>query len=209
MKLNKITPIDAQRIKKSDREFSALLRQNSNFLRKLVWGYIKKNSLNNSDSEIFEDAYQEACLSLWSKALDKYNGSTKFSTFAYKVIKNDILAFLQKRSSFTSKRGDFISIEKLKTNKESQSGSEYFENSWKVDLKKRCFEDSLIEKMDEENLKNNFSSIDLKIYELKSRGWSGKNIAQALGMNFHTYKSHLYGSYIPKMKKIGVEINEE
>lgn len=208
--LNKITTQDAQQILSSDRQFSSFIRKNSNFLRKIVWAYLRKNNLNANDSEIFEDAYQEACLSLWSKALPKYNGSTKFSTFAFRVIKNDVLAFLQKRSNFESHRGQNISIENLKhTNqKDGDVSGEYRESLFKVNKTKRTLEDQVIEFVDEERKVKNFSSIDLKIYEFRKRQWKRDDIANALGMNIHTYKAHLYGSYFPKMKALGIEENE-
>lgn len=210
IKLNKITTVDAQQILSSDRQFSLFIRKNSNFLRKIVWGYIRKNNLNANDSEIFEDAYQEACLSLWNKALPKYNGSTKFSTFAFRVIKNDVLAFLQNRSKFESYRGQNISFENLKhkNQKEGDTSGEYRESLFKMNKIKKSFEDQIIDSVDEEKKTKNFSSIDLKIYELRKRQWKREDIAHALGMNIHTYKAHLYGSYFPKMKSLGIEENE-
>lgn len=210
IKLNNITTLDAQQILSSDRMFSSFVRKNSNFLRKIVWGYLRKNNLNANDSEIFEDAYQEACLSLWSKALPKYNGSTKFSTFAYRVIKNDVLAFLQKRSSFESHRGQNVSMENMKhkNQKDGDISGEYRESLFKINKTKKSLEDQVIESVDEEKKTKNFSSVDLKIYELRKREWKRDDIAHALGMNVHTYKAHLYGSYFPKMKALGIEENE-
>lgn len=207
--LNKITTLDAQQILSSERTFSSFIRKNSNFLRKIVWSYLRKNNLNANDSEVFEDAYQEACLSLWSKALPKYNGSTKFSTFAYRVIKNDVLAFLQKRSSFESHRGQNVSIENMRhKNQKDDTAGEYRESLFKINKNKKSFEDQVIDSIDERNKTKNFSSIDLKIYELRKREWKRDDIAHALGMNVHTYKAHLYGSYFPKMKSLGIQENE-
>jgi RNA polymerase sigma factor (sigma-70 family) len=208
LKLNKITVDDAQRIKSSDREFSRFIRTNSNFLRKIVWSYLRKNSLNENDSELFEDAFQEALLSLWLKALPKYNGSTKFSTFAYRVIKNDVLGFLQSRSKFESNIGQNVSMEKLKKGDANELSGEYKESLFKQNKTKISFEDQIIETMDEKKRISDFSAIDFKIYNFRKLGWKRDAIAQALGMNVHTYKAHLYGSYFPKLKKLGIEDNE-
>jgi RNA polymerase sigma factor (sigma-70 family) len=205
-KLNKITVTDAQEILSSDRKFSIFVKKNSNFLNKLVWTYLRKNSLNDNDSEVFNDVMQEALLSLFQKALPKYNGSTKFSTFAYQVIKNDILAFLQKRSRFEADRGSMISLEKLKKNKgdEASMSGEYNESIFK-NKNKYSFDDEVINRVDVENKKNKLSSIDHKIYEMRNRGWGRDKICQALDLNIHTYKMYLYGSYFPKMIKLGLE----
>jgi RNA polymerase sigma factor (sigma-70 family) len=116
MKLSRVTVEDAQLLYNNQREFSKFVRENENFLRKLVHKYINKNRLNQNDSELFEDAKQEALLSLWNKALPKFNGSTKFSTFAFTVIKNDLMQFLQKKTKFEKETGETLSIENLKRN---------------------------------------------------------------------------------------------
>jgi RNA polymerase sigma factor (sigma-70 family) len=198
MKLSKITVEDAIRIQKNEREFTKFINENSNFINKLVHKYVyKKNRLNLNDSELFEDAKQEALLSLWSKALPKYNGSNKFSTFAYVVIKNDLIQFLQRKSKFEQEKGELISIESLKRNFNGDGGgnSEYLENKWQIDPRKVTFEESLIKKIQSETDVQKIHRTDYVIIELRKRNFSREKIAQALGLNIHSYKTYYYNVF--------------
>lgn len=206
MKLSSITVDDAGTLLKDERKFSSFVRKNSNYINKIVHRYVGKNRLNGNDSEVFHDAYQEAVLSLWSKALPKYNGKTRFSTFAYTVVKNDILRFLQDRTKFESKNGEVFSIfsPSMTRSFEGTESQEFKENIWKVDPRKRSFEDSLIDEiMNEQNAKK-LDRKDKIILELKKRNYSRDDIAQALGMNIHSYKAYYYGSFQPKMKSMNI-----
>ena len=194
MKLSKVTIEDAKLLYTNQREFSKFVKENENFLRKLVHKYINKNRLNQNDSELFEDAKQEALFSLWSKALVKFNGSTKFSTFAFTVIKNDLMQFLQKKTKFEKETGETLSIENLKRNfnGEGNASLEYQENNWKIDPRKINFENSLVEKIQQETDVKKISRTDYIILELKKRNFSREKIAAALGLNIHTYKTYYY-----------------
>jgi hypothetical protein len=46
MKLNKVTPNDAKSILSNDRMFAKFLKENSNFLNKLVHKHVSNNRLN-------------------------------------------------------------------------------------------------------------------------------------------------------------------
>lgn len=194
MKLSRVTVEDAKLLHSNPREFSRFVKENENFFRKLVHKYINKNRLNQNDSELFEDAKQEALLSLWNKALVKFNGTTKFSTFAFTVIKNDLMQFLQKKSKFEKETGETLSIEQLKRNfnGDGNASLEYQENNWKIDPRKINFENHLIEKIQQETDIKKISRTDYIILELKKRNFSREKIAAALGLNIHTYKTYYY-----------------
>jgi RNA polymerase sigma factor (sigma-70 family) len=194
MKLSRITVEEARFLHANDREFAKFVRENENFLRKLIHKYINKNKLNQNDSELFDDARQEALLSLWGKALLKFNGSTKFSTFAFTVIKNDLMQFLQRKTKFEKETGETLSIENLKRNYngEGSAGLEYQESNWKIDPRKTNFESELIEKIHQDSDVKKISRIDYIILELKKRNYSREKIATAVGLNIHSYKTYYY-----------------
>ena len=200
MRLSKVTVEQARFLHGNHREFAKFVRENENFLRKLIHKYINKNRLNHNDSELFEDAKQEALTSLWSKALLKFNGSTKFSTFAFTVIKNDLMQFLQKKVKFEKETGETLSIENLKRNfnGDGTSGLEYQENNWKVDPRKTSFENELVEKIQQESIIKKISRTDYVILELKKRNFSREKIAAALGLNIHSFKTYYYKVFVPR-----------
>ena len=214
MRLSKITVDQARFLHKNPREFQKFIKDNENFLRKLVHKYINKNRLNQNDSELFEDAKQEALISLWSKALLKFNGSTKFSTFAFTVIKNDLMQFLQKKVRFEKETGETLSIEQLKRNYtgEDSGGSEYLENNWKVDPRKTSFENDLIEKIQQDSSIKKISRTDYIILELKKRNYSREKIASALGLNIHSFKTYYYKVFVERCSDFinkTLEVEEE
>ena len=198
MKLSRVTVEDAIRLQKNEREFTKFINENSSFINKIVHKYVyKKNKLNLNDSELFEDAKQEALLSLWTKALPKYNGTNKFSTCAYVVIKNDLIQFLQRKTKFEKEKGEVLSIESLKRNFNNLEGgnSEYLESNWQIDPRKITFEESLIKKIQSETDIQKICRTDYIIIELKKRNFSREKIAQALGLNIHSYKTYYYNVF--------------
>ena len=200
MRLSRVTVEEARYLHSNHREFAKFVRENENFLRKLIHKYINKNKLNQNDSELFDDARQEALTSLWSKALLKFNGTTKFSTFAFTVIKNDLMQFLQKKVKFEKETGETLSIENLKRNfnGDGTSGLEYQENNWKVDPRKTSFENELVEKIQQESVIKKISKTDYIILELKKRNFSREKIAAALGLNIHSFKTYYYKVFVPR-----------
>lgn len=211
MKLNNVTKRDTVVLLQNQREFGKFLKENSNFIHKLVHKHVGNNRLNRSDSELYEDAYQEACLSLWKKALPNYNGSTKFSTFCYTVLRNDILEFLQKRSKFEAVNGPNVSIEHPKLMRNGDSPGlvpEYNEKLWNTP-KKKSFEEEVEDRLYEEEQLSKLSPVDIKVLEMKRKGFKRQKIAEALGLNLHTYKAYYYGTFVEKMKKAGVNFEEQ
>ena len=205
MKLNTITTEQAQEILNSDRKFTQFININSNFLRRMVHKQIMQSRLNTNDSELFHDLFQEASLSLWKKALPNYNGSTKFSTFAYTVIRNDLLQFLLNRTKFERSHGPVNSIENsLRMSQDSES-FEYNEKYWKKPYK-MSFEDEILTRLHEESLTSKLSPLDQKVLELKKKGFKKKAIAEKIGMNYHSYRSYHFYSFVPKIKSLGITI---
>lgn len=205
MKLNSITQEQAQEICKSDRKFTQFININSNFLRRMVHKQIMQSRLNTNDSELFHDLFQEASLSLWKKALPNYNGSTKFSTFAYTVIRNDLLQFLLNRTKFERCHGPVKSIENsLRMSQDSES-FEYNEKYWKKPHR-LSFEDEILNRLHEESLTSKLSPLDQKVLELKKKGFKKKAIAEKIGMNYHSYRSYHFYSFVPKIKSLGISI---
>jgi RNA polymerase sigma factor (sigma-70 family) len=205
MKLSTITKEQAQEILNSDRKFSQFINTNTNFLRRMVHKQIMQSKLNYNDSELFNDLFQEASLSLWKKALPNYNGSTKFSTFAFTVIRNDLLQYLLNKTKFERQHGPLASIETSIRKTEDSESSEYNEKYWKKPSK-ISFEDEILNRLTEEKLTSKLSPLDQKVLDLKKKGFKKKAIAEKIGMNYHSYRSYHFYSFVPKIKQLGIKI---
>lgn len=201
MKLNSLTKKDCEDILKDEKKFTLLVNKNKNFLNKIVARYINKNYLNKNDSDLSFDLMQEATLSLWKKALPKYTGETKFSTFAYTVVKNDVLRYLQNKSKFESIYGETISIEKFKGREDSDRSGDYYESKW---IYKKNDENDIIRKMDLENSYKKLSKIDKVIYACIYTGMRNDDIARMIGMNISTFMQYKKNVFKRRMKENGI-----
>lgn len=202
MKATYVTVDYAKELINDERKFNQFLTTNKKFLYSIVQSQYKKNTLNKNDSEVIEDLMQEASLSLWNKALRKYTGETKFTTFAFTVIKNDLLRYLQDKTKFENKTGHSVfSVEEKKRNFGNKANPhwEYRESEWVVDPNKREFESHLIEHLDNQNKKSKLSALDLKIVELRDKGKTVKEMAKEVNLNIHTFKAYFYGSFKKKV----------
>jgi RNA polymerase sigma factor (sigma-70 family) len=201
MKATYVTVDYAKELVNDERKFNQFLTKNKSFLYKIVQSQYKKNTINKNDSEVIEDLMQEASLSLWNKALRKYTGETKFTTFAFTVIKNDLLRYLQDKTKFENKTGfQLRSIEEYKNpNNHENNGADYLEKLFIVDPSKREFEANLIDHIDNQNKKSKLSALDLKIISLRDQGKTVKEMAKEVNLNVHTFKAYFYGSFKKKV----------
>lgn len=194
MKISKVTTQDIPVLKKNPTQFGKFMKENDNFLNKIV------HSFKEIDTETFMDLKQEARLALW-QSLDDYdsNRGAKFITFAWTKIRNHVLYILQKKQKHDN---SIISIEKFKKTDNQDSESDYYENAFDIDHFE--FEPDIINKVDSERMMSCLTDLDKKILELKndSRRFTRKEIAEHLGMNFHTFKFYYYGEFINKMQKV-------
>ncbi len=203
MKLNSLTKKDCEEILKDQKKFEQLVNNNKNFLNKIVSKYINKNSLNKNDSDLSFDLMQEATLSLWKKALPKYTGETKFSTFAYTVLKNDVLRYLQNKTKFDSAHGEIISLERFKSRDDGEKSGDYYESKW---IYKRESENEIIRRMDMENSYKKLSKIDRVIYACMYTRMKNEETARMVGMNIATFMQYKKNVFKKRMMQNGIDI---
>jgi RNA polymerase sigma factor (sigma-70 family) len=182
-----------------------------NFLKKLALFKVLKILMKRgtiSDVDFMEDLIQVGLIAIWNKALpawDSTRGIT-FSTFAHKVIYNEMLQLSMKNDKLSKKVGFIQSIENF--NRKSNDASngeinEYVETGWKN--KNGDFEEEVIQKLDEDNKLSKLSDRDRLIFILQKQGKKRNEIFKQAGFNnIHTYKHYLYNVYIPKMKKMEI-----
>lgn len=120
---------------------------------------------NNAIGLNFEDLYQVGCLSL-CEAVEKYDYTTKFNTFASVVVRNKLLTYCKKTNEINSKSfyEDYLEIQEM------------------IDFNENLYEYEILKLL--ENTKANSKGITLKgiiALELKIKGLSGKEIADMYG----------------------------
>lgn len=194
LKISKVLPENIQTLKTNQKQFEIFLKTNDNFLNKLV------HSLAGVDTETFYDLKQEASLALWQSLYDfDQNRGAKFITFAYTKIRNHILYMIEKKQKHDN---ELVSIEKFKKSDAGENSSDYYESAF--DVGHFEFDDNIINKVDSEKAFQQLNDLDKKILYLKKNSdkITRKQIAEKLGMNFHTFKFYYYGEFVNKMQKI-------
>ena len=207
MNLTKVTAEYVDRLKDDQREFNFFVNKNIKYVQKIAHKILMKRG-TISDVDFMEDLIQVGLIAIWNKALpawDSTRGIT-FSTFAHKVIYNEMLQLSMKNDKLSKKVGFIQSIENFnrKANDvNSNEISEYVETGWKN--KNGDFEEEVIQKMDEEGKLSKLSDRDRMIFVLQKQGKKRNEIFKQAGFNnIHTYKHYLYNVYIPKMKKMEI-----
>ena len=207
MNLTKVTAEYVDRLKNDEREFNFFANKNIKYVQKIAHKILMKRGTIN-DMDFMEDLIQIGLIALWNKALpawDSTRGIT-FSTFAHKVIYNEMLQLSMKNDKLSKKIGFIQSIENFnrKTNDSTTNEiNEYVETGWKN--KNGDFEEDVIQKMDEDYKLSKLSDRDRMIFILQKQGKKRNEIFKQAGFNnIHTYKHYLYNVYIPKMKKMEI-----
>jgi RNA polymerase sigma factor (sigma-70 family) len=207
MNLTKVTAEYVDRLKGDQREFNYFANKNIKYVQKIAHKILMKRG-TISDVDFMEDLIQVGLIAIWNKALpawDSTRGIT-FSTFAHKVIYNEMLQLSMKNDKLSKKVGFIQSIENF--NRKSNDASngeinEYVETGWKN--KNGDFEEEVIQKLDEDNKLSKLSDRDRLIFILQKQGKKRNEIFKQAGFNnIHTYKHYLYNVYIPKMKKMEI-----
>lgn len=70
----------------------------------LVHHFIRNHIRGSQDmgAYSYEDLYQVGCIGLWKAAKRYVPGNTKFSTYAYMLIRNEVYSELQRQSKFAN-----------------------------------------------------------------------------------------------------------
>jgi len=209
MNLTKVNAEYIDRLKADQREFNFFANKNIKYVQKIAHKILMKRGTMN-DMDFMEDLIQVGLIALWNKAVpawDSTRGIT-FSTFAHKVLYNEMLQLSMKNDKLSKKVGFIQSIENFnrKMNESSNNEvNEYVETEW--NNKNGDFQEDVIQKIDEERKLLKLSDRDRMIYVLQKQGKKRNEIFKQAGFNnIHTYKHYLYNVYMPKMKKM--EINQ-
>lgn len=181
MRIQFITKEQLKKALKHNKTFEQLLQHNKGFIEKIVLKYVRRN---NND---FESLYWVGASAL-HKAIKKFDpkreDASKFSTFAYKVIQNDVLKEVESMNGVNKKE---TSIEMFKNN-HNHEHSEYSESHWHTRHVVNV-EEQAINKVAREQYMQNFTDIERKILDLKAEGYTMPEISQKLNKNFHTLKA--------------------
>lgn len=203
LKISKVNAETINKIKKDQTMFSTLVTSNRGFIQNIV------RKFNVPDTDFRDDLEQEGFISLW-KAIDKFNteraDAASFSTFAYRVIYNDILQAIKKRNRITTKEYS-LENQKRSFNESEESASEYRENKWKNRPNELLnMEDIILDRLHLEDLQSQLSEVEKRIYKWRiQEALSHKEAAKKCKLNFHTYKLIYYTTFRDKMRKLGIE----
>lgn len=186
MVLKNITAENIKRCRTNDRAFQDLLNNNKGFIESIVLKYVRRFD------DKFDDLYQIGCISLY-KALDKFDparrNASKFHTFAWTVINNDVLLEV-KRSNERNKRETSLEIFR-NNNSDANNNSDYKEGKWN-NTPTYNMEDTIINKLAREQYLNTFSNLEREIISLKLQKFNLREIAKETGRSIHLIKNVYY-----------------
>jgi RNA polymerase sigma factor (sigma-70 family) len=188
-----ITEEQINKVLNNQRLFTAFIKQNEGFLHNLV----KKFAQLHTDE--YDDFYQIAMLSM-HKALQKVEPKkSTLSTFAYTVIYRDLI---QEINKINKKKNHEVSIENFKRKNENGNETEYFESNFEIDTNTINFEDTMIQKITVDNFFYDLEDIHKKIFKYRiEQRMKHKEVADKIGLNYHTYK-HIWHYHLnPKIKQ--------
>jgi len=191
-----LSSIDMEHVQKASKEdlaFKKLLDSNKGYLERIILKYVRRNDAS------FDDLYQVACISL-HKALKKYDetrrNKSKFITFAWRVIANDVLFEVMRQNNINHHEGR--SLEHFQYRDENGGGP--FDDRWAVDFREMKWvniptynmEDTIINDLARQQYLNTFSDLEHQIIQLRLQNMKIKDIAQKVGKNIHLVKNIYY-----------------
>lgn len=166
-----------------------------NYNHKFIHNIVKK--FNNRDYDNYDELFQEGVIALW-KALQKFEigRGINFSTFAYVVIKNACLIYINGENKIRNNE-ESIELKSSPNDKEnfSKTNIDIVYNKSIVSL-----EDRVINKIDSELKFEGISNFERKIYNNYVSGMTKKEAAKRLGISVSAYAVILYKHILPKIK---------
>ena len=187
-------------MKKDSAAFGRLLSQNENFLNRII------HSFHGISTDTFEELRQEALIATW-EALNAYdpNRGASFSTLVYRCVYNHCLGKLKEMNRISKTETTMEAFKRKNTlmgGLESGAGDGYLEDYWiKGSAGDGSFENQVIEAVDNEIALSKLSETDRKILDGKRNKLTRKQIAELVGMNYHTFRYYSV-AFIDKMHKI-------
>lgn len=195
--LKRITDENIELLKTNERLFGRFIKKNDGFIHNII----KKFNLDNEFD--YQDFYSIGLESML-KAIKKYNPEKKvtLSTFAFRVLINDMLQEINKKNKKSSKE---ISMEVFLKKSENSETSEYTE----VFFKKTTvdFEDDIVTKLMVNDFVNSLETLHQKIFTCRvEKKMKHDDIAKELNLNKHTYKYIWHYHVSPKIKNFSAQM---
>ena len=196
LKISKLTPKIIEKMKYNTKMFDRMAEDNKAYL------YSIAQKFSPQGHHTLDDYVQIARIALWN-AVNKFDSqrsdASSFSTFAWKVIYNDILQEVKK----INKRGSAeISMESFVRKFENDSSSEYAESFFKGRSIEQCktFEDDLVQKFTIDDFVKDMDQLHQSIFKCRFiKKMKHKEIAEELNLKFSTYKTIFYKRVKPQI----------
>lgn len=197
LRINTVDSTTIKKLVKNHDLFKEFYKTNKFFIEKIVTNYISRTH------ELFGDMCQVGAIA-FLRACEKFDNKRKdassFSTFAWQVIKNDVLLEIKREQKRNSKN---ISLEdhmfeetKVRDLGEGNHRKEYSERKF---LKSKesgwfhNFEDLMIKKIDIDKKINTLSATERLIYNYRTtQHMTLKQISKKMKINWHTFKVIYY-----------------
>lgn len=191
--INKISIENINRLKDNHKLFNRFVKVNEKFFHNIAQKFTPNFIYDH------EDYFQIALISVYN-IIEKYDQNRgAFSTFIYKCIYNDILQSINKANNILTHE---TSIENFTRINEDSNSSEYNEIVFN-NLSETNFEESLITKIEVNNFVNKLEDIHKEIFERRIvKKMKHKEVAEDMGLNYHTYKHIWHYSVSPKLKQL-------
>ncbi len=163
-------------LKSDDRKFAIFFNNNKGFIHNLALMFLKKYD------ERYNDLFQVGCLGLM-KALEKYNPKRKsassFSTFAWRVISNDMKIEMKKNSRvYYHER--LIEDHHRNTAIKPEMMKDYLEERLRNNTKNYDFENHILSNVSRDQMIKMLSPIEQQILNLKLNNYSKKEMSKIL-----------------------------
>jgi RNA polymerase sigma factor (sigma-70 family) len=191
--INKISLDKIKMLRTDGRLFERFVKTNEKFFHNVALKF------NPNFIYEHEDYFQIALISVYN-VIDKYDATRgSFSTFIYKCIYNDILQTINKANNIISHE---TSIENFTRISEDSNTSEYNESIFKS-FANEDFENTMITQIEINNFVNKLEDIHKEIFERRViKKMKHKEVAEDMGLNYHTYKHIWHYSVNPKLKQL-------
>jgi RNA polymerase sigma-70 factor (ECF subfamily) len=118
-----------------------------------IYWHIRKMVLTHTDAD---DLVQDSFIKIWN-SLDKFRGESSLYTWIYRVVTNEVLAFLKKQKSH-----NFVSLEDVETNLRDTLREDIYFNGDDAQIK---FQQTLAELPPKQRLVFNMKYFDEMKYE--------------------------------------------
>ncbi len=208
--IKRMAASDVRAMVRDHRFFATVLSENKGFVESAVLSVIG----GKRDHADYDDLVQIGRHALW-KAAKKYDksrsGSSSFSTYAFRVIQN---AARQELKILNRRRKKDVSLERFASRGQDgeRTGGEYNESVFSDGRNRglamcRGFEDAVLTEMVLADRMEGLTEYERAVFRLRFLDGKGlRQVADAVGTNFHTLRQWYYRDGKPKFDEILREV---